>query len=147
MATLRLFANLRELAGVSKVEVDGATVGEIIDAAAARFGPGFQAGLGSAAVWRNGVQASITDPVGPSDEVALIPPVSGGSDVMRETVVDTSALTGVIAVLVLIGANIAEGLAGWAAALVAVAAGWVIDLGNRLSYRGRDIAVNGLLLA
>lgn len=147
MATLRLFANLRELAGVSKVEVEGATVGEVIDAASARFGPIFQAGLGSAAVWRNGEQASVSDPVGPSDEVALIPPVSGGSDAMGGSVVDTSALTGVIAVLVLIGANIAEGLAWWAAALVAVAAGWVIDLGNRLAYRGRDIAVNGLLLA
>ena len=76
----------------------------------ARFGPGFQAGLGSAAVWRNGEQASVSDPVGPSDEVALIPPVSGGSDAIRGTVVDTSALTGVIAFLVLIGANIAEGL-------------------------------------
>ncbi|MBK5265950.1 MAG: MoaD/ThiS family protein, partial [Acidimicrobiia bacterium] len=76
MATLRLFANLRELAGVSKLEVDGATVGEVIDAATARFGPGFLAGLEAAAVWRNGEQASTTDPVGPSDEVALIPPVS-----------------------------------------------------------------------
>jgi molybdopterin synthase sulfur carrier subunit len=147
MATLRLFANLRELAGVSKVEVEGSTVGEVIDAASARFGPGFRAGISSAAVWRNGEQASISDPVGPLDEVALIPPVSGGSDTFRDTVVDTSALTGVIAVLVLIGSNIAEGLAWWAAALVAVAAGWVIDLGNRLTSRGRDIAVNGLLLA
>ena len=75
-------------------------------------------------------------PVGPSDEVALIPPVSGGADAVRGSVVDTSALTGVIAVLVLIGANIADGLAWWAAALVAVAAGWVIDLGDRLASRG-----------
>ena len=94
-----------------------------------------------------GIRRRCPIPVGPSDEVALIPPVSGGSDTMRGTVVDTSALTGVIAVLVLIGANIADGLAWWAAALVAVAAGWVIDLGNRLASRGRDIAVNGLLLA
>jgi len=147
VVTLRLFANLRELAGVSKLEVEGGTVGEVIEAAAARFGPGFQAVLGSAAVWRNGEQASISDPVGPADEVALIPPVSGGSDAIRGAVIDTSALTGVIAGLLLIGANIADGLAWWAAALVAVAAGWVIDLGNRLAFRGRDIAVNGLLLA
>ena len=147
MATLRLFANLRELAGVSTAEVEGSTVGEVIDAAAARFGAGFKAGLGSAAVWRNGEQASISDPVGPSDEVALIPPVSGGADAIRGTVVDTSALTGVIALLILIGANIAEGLAWWAAALVAVAAGWVIDLGNRLAWRGRVVAVNALLVA
>jgi len=147
VATLRLFANLRDLAGVSKLDLEGTTVGEIIEAAAARFGPGFEAGLGSAAVWRNGEQASISDPVGPSDEVALIPPVSGGSDAIRGSVMDTSALTGVIAVLVLIGANIAGGLAWWAAALVAVAAGWVIDLGSRLAARGREVAVNGLLLA
>ena len=147
MVTLRLFANLRELAGASKVEVEGTTVGEVIDAASARFGPGFQASLGSAAVWKNGDQASMSDSVGPSDEVALIPPVSGGADAVRSNVLDTSALTGVIAVLVLIGANIADGLAWWAAALVAVAAGWAIDLGDRLSSRGRDIAVSGLLVA
>ena len=147
MAILRLFANLRELAGVSKVEVEGTTVAEVIDAAVARFGPGFEAGLLSAAVWRNGEQAAAGDPVAASDEVALIPPVSGGSEADRGTLVDTSALTGVIAVLILIGANIAEGLAWWAAALVAVAAGWVIDLGSRLALRGRDIAVSGLLVS
>ena len=147
MVTLRLFANLRELAGASKVELDGTTIGEVIDAASVRFGPGFQASLESAAVWKNGDPASMSDSVGPSDEVALIPPVSGGADAVRPNVVDTSALTGVIAVLVLIGANIADGLAWWAAALVAVAAGWVIDLGDRLSTRGREIAVNGLLVA
>ena len=147
MAILRLFANLRELAGVSRLEVEGSTVGEIIDAAAARFGPGFKAGIESAAIWRNGEQASHGDPVAAADEVALIPPVSGGSETLRGNVLDTSALIGVIALLVLIGANITDGSAWWAAALVAVAAGWVIDLGSRLAARGRDIAVSGLLVS
>ncbi|MGH8926727.1 MAG: MoaD/ThiS family protein [Acidimicrobiia bacterium] len=147
MPILRLFANLRELAGVSKLEVEGDTIGEMLESASRRFGPGFESGLQSAAIWRNGEQASIDDPVDASDEVALIPPVSGGSETVRGMAVDASALTGVIALLVLIGANIADGQAWWAAALVAVAAGWVIDLGNRLALRRKDIAVNGLLLA
>jgi len=79
MATLRLFAGLREAAGTSSDEVAGATVGEVLTAAAERYGAQFAAGLDTAKVWVNGEQADESTTVMDDDEVALIPPVSGGA--------------------------------------------------------------------
>ena len=39
MARLRLFAQARDCAGTSEAEVDGGTVGEVLDAAVERYGP------------------------------------------------------------------------------------------------------------
>ena len=58
--------------------VDGATVGEVIDAACARYGPDFAALVQTCRVWRNGEPATRDEPVGETDEVAILPPVSGG---------------------------------------------------------------------
>ena len=38
MARLRLFANLRESAGTDSVDIDAATVGQLLDTASDRFG-------------------------------------------------------------------------------------------------------------
>lgn len=78
MPVLRLFAQAREAAGLARTELPGATVGEVLDAARERFGDGFAAVLSGSRVWRNGEPAADTDPVGPDDEVAVLPPVSGG---------------------------------------------------------------------
>ena len=79
MATLRLFANLRESAGTDRVEIDAPTVGELLASANAQFGDRFTEGASSAGVWVNGEPAEETTPVAPGDAVALIPPVSGGA--------------------------------------------------------------------
>ncbi len=79
MATLRLFANLRESAGTDSATFDAATVGELLTKASGRFGSQFTAGLEAARVWVNGEQADRDTPLTDSDEVALIPPVSGGA--------------------------------------------------------------------
>ena len=78
MATLRLFAAAREAAGTGRDDVDGATVGAVLDAAVARYGPDFERILERCKVWRNGEEAGREEPVGPGDEVAVLPPVSGG---------------------------------------------------------------------
>jgi sulfur-carrier protein len=78
VAVLRLFAAAREAAGTGRDELPGATVGEVLDAAVARFGTGFAAVLGTCKVWVNGDPAERDDPVRPADEVAVLPPVSGG---------------------------------------------------------------------
>ena len=78
MARLRLFAAIREAAGTTVAEVPGATVGEVIDAAVERFGPAFADQLGVCKVWVNGEPADDAHPVVDADEVALLPPVSGG---------------------------------------------------------------------
>ncbi len=78
MATLRLFASIREAAATASVEIDAATVGEVVAEASGRFGPAFSELVPVCRVWRNGEPAHDDDRVGPDDEVALLPPVSGG---------------------------------------------------------------------
>jgi len=79
MIKVRLFAALRELAGASEVEAEGKTAGEVADALSERFGDRFAqiAAVGSLVV--NGERASRTTAVAAGDEVALLPPVSGGA--------------------------------------------------------------------
>jgi molybdopterin converting factor small subunit len=79
MPTLRLFAGAREAAGTDRDTVDGATVGAVLDAAVERYGEAFGALLGTCKVWVNGEPAERSDAVDPADEVAVLPPVSGGA--------------------------------------------------------------------
>lgn len=79
MVTLRLFAGAREAAGTGTDDVPGATVGEVLDAAVARYGAGFGSVLETCRTWVNGEPAERERSVDPTDEVAVLPPVSGGS--------------------------------------------------------------------
>lgn len=79
MATLRLFAAAREAAGTGRAEFDAATVGDVLEQAEAAYGPGFRAVLQSCRVWLNGDPAEPHMAVRTGDEVAVLPPVSGGS--------------------------------------------------------------------
>jgi len=75
---LRLFASAREAAGTGHDDVPGATVGEVLAVATSRYGPAFATVLGTCRVWVNGDPADPSTAVGPGDEVAVLPPVSGG---------------------------------------------------------------------
>ena len=79
MAQLRLFASAREAAGTAHDTVPGATVDEVLSAAVSRFGSNFAAVLETCRVWLNGEQVSGATPVTDHDEVAVLPPVSGGA--------------------------------------------------------------------
>ncbi len=50
----------------------------MLAAAAERFGPAFADLAGRSRLWVNGEPAEPWAPVGEEDEVALLPPVSGG---------------------------------------------------------------------
>jgi molybdopterin synthase sulfur carrier subunit len=78
MATVRLFASARDAAGTARDTFDGATVGEVLAAARARYGVVFSAVLGGSRVWLNGEATTEDAPVRDVDEVAVLPPVSGG---------------------------------------------------------------------
>jgi sulfur-carrier protein len=78
VAVLRLFAAAREAAGTGRDDVPGASVGDVLDAAVRRYGAPFEAVVATCRVWLNGEPAERSDPVCASDEVAVLPPVSGG---------------------------------------------------------------------
>lgn len=79
MATIRFFAGAREAAGTDRDRIDGPTVGAVLDEAVERFGDALAAVLPSCKVWVNGEPADRDDPVAEGDEVAVLPPVSGGT--------------------------------------------------------------------
>jgi MoaD family protein len=78
MARLRLFAAAREAAGISEDIVEGSTVAEVLAEAQRRYGPAFTDILQTSKVWLNGEESEMSMPVNDSDEVAVLPPVSGG---------------------------------------------------------------------
>ena len=80
MATLRLFASARDAAGTGRDTVPGATVAEVLATASARYGERFTAVLGTCRIWVNGEPGERDAPVNEADEIAVLPPVSGGAD-------------------------------------------------------------------
>jgi MoaE-MoaD fusion protein len=83
LVTVRLFAILRERAGTDSIELelaDGATATDAIDAVAARHGLVELLDRMPLAVAINREYGDRSQALGDGDEVALIPPVSGGAE-------------------------------------------------------------------
>lgn len=78
VATLRLFAAARDAAGTARADVPGATVDEVLAEAGRRYGAEFAEVVANSRVWLNGDPADGPEPVVDADEVAVLPPVSGG---------------------------------------------------------------------
>jgi MoaD family protein len=76
---VRLFAALRELVGSSELDLDGPDVGDVLDQLSRKFGPEFDRIMASGSVVVDGERAGRERRLDPQDEVALLPPVSGGS--------------------------------------------------------------------
>jgi sulfur-carrier protein len=82
MAKVTLLSHLATLTGTRDLEVDCATVGELLSVLGTRFGPDFARKLKSTKVLVNGV--SVTSlrlgrtPLSATDTVSLLPPVAGG---------------------------------------------------------------------
>jgi molybdopterin synthase sulfur carrier subunit len=78
VATLRLFAQAREAAGCSCATVEGSTVEDVLRGAVERYGARLGQVIEISAIWVNGDFAELGRPVGDEDEIAVLPPVSGG---------------------------------------------------------------------
>jgi len=96
---VRLFALLRELAGSDSVEVElaeGATVAEAIEALAGL--PPLAEALARLPVRMavNREYAAAETRLGPGDELALIPPVSGGAEVLARVTGEPLSLEAVV---------------------------------------------------
>ncbi len=78
MVRLRLFGPAREAAGTASVTLPGETVAAVIAAAEQRFGEAFSEVVANSNIWVNGDPVEPGTHVHEGDEVAVIPPVSGG---------------------------------------------------------------------
>jgi MoaD family protein len=82
LARLRLFAALRDAAGVSRDDFEASTVSDLLEQAKKRYGKGFSEALEFASIAVNGTTIKVLQgeatPLEEDDEVALLPPVSGG---------------------------------------------------------------------
>ncbi len=144
MAKMRLFAGLREIAGSGEVTVGAVTVRDAIAEAGGRFGNGFISGVERARIWVNGDEADLDDPLGPDDEIAILPPVSGGAGPRTVSVAGLAGLSaGILAVIL----NQAGGEAVWAALVVGLVGAWIADLAFTIGDRGRDFPAGPALLS
>jgi molybdopterin converting factor subunit 1 len=78
--TVRLFARLRDLVGASELEArvaDAATVRDVWNELVRRY-PDLAAYESSISCARNEEYAPMTTPAADGDEIAFLPPVSGG---------------------------------------------------------------------
>ena len=145
MASLRLFANLREAAGTSTATVAGATVAEVLEKASADFGDAFAAGLAHAKVWVNGEPAETDTPVADSDEVALIPPVSGGALATESPLTARFMISAALLTALLLASLTSVQML--TIAVVAVSALWIWDLAGNANQSGLAVNVFPLFAA
>ena len=134
MATLRLFANLRESAGTDTADFDAVSVGDLLGQATDRFGDQFTSGLSAARVWVNGEQADDTTLLAPTDEVALIPPVSGGALAVSSVDVPPNLLT--VALIVALLAVAWAPLEWFVLVAVGAVLAWVWDVSDTARLAG-----------
>jgi molybdopterin converting factor small subunit len=141
MAILRLFAGLRDAAGMSKTAIEGATVADVLDEASRRFGASFTAGLVRSRIWVNGEEATGDTSLTDTDEVAVLPPVSGGSQTITPPAIGVAGLVGVTALILLVVADVFGTEAWYSAVVVGVLSLWALDVATVMSERGRDLPV------
>lgn len=78
-AKLRLFASARVAAGTGSDTIDASTVGEALAIATDRYGSEFEQVLTTCRIWCNGDETDPDHELSDGDELAVLPPVSGGS--------------------------------------------------------------------
>ena len=83
MARVRLFASLRELAGQQEIDVEAATVEEVVRTLGDKFGERFEEIARAGSVVVDGERAAFETRLRGGEEVALLPPVSGGREGVR----------------------------------------------------------------
>jgi molybdopterin converting factor small subunit len=143
MPTLRFFARFREIAGTDEIVVEDGTVGEILDRASETYGPAFANGLRSAGVWVNGNPVDRGAAVGADDEMAIIPPVSGGTyaapRTQRSLSVDPaeSILSVIVLAALLVSAWVP--LEWFVVITVGAALAWLWDLSDSDATQGGSI--------
>lgn len=80
MATLRLFASIKQAAGNrGQLDLEATTIEELLNLASKELGAEFSDQIQQCRIWLNGKPVEMTAKITTEDEVALLPPVSGGA--------------------------------------------------------------------
>lgn len=134
---------MRELAGTAAVDVPGATVDEVLAQARRQFGADFATGMAHSKIWLNGEPAEGGETVADGDEIAVIPPVSGGQAAQID---DARPIMWVVAgAVVLAVVNSFSTAAVFAAALVGIAAVWAVDVWRETREGGLELQLAPIL--
>jgi len=75
---VRFFGPARDATGVATTGLELDTVSELVGVLRARYGEPIVSLLPSCQIWVNGEPAQVDDKLADGDEVAVLPPVSGG---------------------------------------------------------------------
>jgi molybdopterin converting factor small subunit len=78
MARLLLLGPAREAAGRSNDNIEGSTIAQVLEIAVERYGDDFARVLAISQIWLNGDPADASSVIVSHDEIAVLPPVSGG---------------------------------------------------------------------
>ena len=78
MPRVRFFGRIADIAGVARDDISGQTVDEVLRAARDRYGAAFTDASRTCRIWVNGHDPEAGMALRDEDEVALLPPVSGG---------------------------------------------------------------------
>jgi molybdopterin converting factor small subunit len=78
MARLLLLGPAREAAGRSRDDIEGETIKRVMQIAIERYGDDFARVLATSQIWLNGEPAEASSVLTSHDEIAVLPPVSGG---------------------------------------------------------------------
>jgi len=80
MPTVLLFASIAQAAGTRRARIEASTLAGVLSDAARRFGDAFAEQLPHCRLAVNGEPVDLSSPMtlGVDDEVAILPPVSGG---------------------------------------------------------------------
>jgi sulfur-carrier protein len=76
--TVLFFAGAREATGTPRARFRSGTVAELIDQLRSAYGAQLDLVLPTCAVWVNGSPAALGTTLDEGDEVAVLPPISGG---------------------------------------------------------------------
>jgi molybdopterin converting factor small subunit len=81
LVTVLFFASAREAAGTASAPLGsaGRTVAQLAGVLVATYGPDLERVLSTCAIWVNGAAAAPSYVLCAGDEVAVLPPVSGGA--------------------------------------------------------------------
>ncbi|SHF01704.1 molybdopterin synthase sulfur carrier subunit [Ferrithrix thermotolerans DSM 19514] len=72
------FARAKEIAGKAETESDAATIDLLLKELVTTYGPELESLLSVSRLWVNDEPADVNQPLRSGDQVAILPPVSGG---------------------------------------------------------------------